>query len=184
MESAHSYVHYGIRTILVPTAIFTRSFVENYALTTKGRDLIVFSENCYFPEVEQFSQSKIFLSAYVNTNTSFLRNTSLWKLLRVLKRPNSRVFALETTASFLALPVPCIPAGPMKVARDREALGMRMDLNRPSPRFCHIIQDLGIRLKTHRLFQVDIDRREQCCAANYEQVVNHVVPSCYSWTML
>jgi hypothetical protein len=40
------------------------------------------------------------------------------------------------------------------------------------------------RLKTHRLFQVDIDRREQCCAANYEQVVNHVVPSCYSWTML
>jgi hypothetical protein len=39
-------------------------------------------------------------------------------------------------------------------------------------------------LKTHRLFQVDIDRREQCCVANYEQVVNHVVPSCYSWTML
>jgi hypothetical protein len=36
------------------------------------------------------------------------------------------------------------------------------------------------RLKTHRLFQVDIDRREQCCAANYEQVVNHVVPNCYS----
>jgi hypothetical protein len=36
------------------------------------------------------------------------------------------------------------------------------------------------RLKTHRLFQVDIDRRGQCCAANYEQVVNHVVPSCYS----
>ena len=32
------------------------------------------------------------------------------------------------------------------------------------------------RLKTHRLFQVDIDRREQCCAANCEQVVNHVVP--------
>jgi hypothetical protein len=40
------------------------------------------------------------------------------------------------------------------------------------------------RLKTHRLFQVDIDRREQCCAANYEKVVNHVGPSCYSWTML
>ena len=36
------------------------------------------------------------------------------------------------------------------------------------------------RLKTHRLVQIDIDRREQCCAANYEQVVNHVVPSCYS----
>jgi recombination DNA repair RAD52 pathway protein len=35
-------------------------------------------------------------------------------------------------------------------------------------------------LKTHRLFQVDINRREQCCAVNYEQVVNHVVPSCYS----
>jgi hypothetical protein len=34
--------------------------------------------------------------------------------------------------------------------------------------------------KTHRLLQVDIDRREQCCAANYEQVVNHAVPSCYS----
>jgi hypothetical protein len=29
-------------------------------------------------------------------------------------------------------------------------------------------------VKTHRLLQVDIDRREQCCAANYEQVVNHV----------
>ena len=39
---------------------------------------------------------------------------------------------------------------------------------------------IATRLKTHRLFQVDIDRREQCCAANYEQVVNHVVPSCYS----
>jgi hypothetical protein len=40
---------------------------------------------------------QIFLSKYVNTNTSFLRNTSLWKLLRVLKRPNSRVCALEST---------------------------------------------------------------------------------------
>ena len=39
---------------------------------------------------------------------------------------------------------------------------------------------ISTRLKTHRLLQVDIDRREQCCAANYEQVVNHVVPSCYS----
>ena len=39
---------------------------------------------------------------------------------------------------------------------------------------------LRTRLKTHRLFQVDIDRRKQCCAANYEQVVNHAVPSCYS----
>ena len=38
----------------------------------------------------------------------------------------------------------------------------------------------GTRLKTHRLFQVDIDRREQCCAANYEQVANHVAPSYYS----
>jgi hypothetical protein len=37
-----------------------------------------------------------------------------------------------------------------------------------------------LRLLTVWLFQVDIDRREQCCAANYEQVVNHVVPSCYS----
>jgi hypothetical protein len=27
----------------------------------------------------------------------------------------------------------------------------------------------------HRLLQVDIDRRDQCCAANYEQVVNQVV---------
>ena len=36
---------------------------------------------------------------------------------------------------------------------------------------------LSTRLKTHRLFQVDIDRRERCCAANYEQVVNHVVPT-------
>ena len=41
-------------------------------------------------------------------------------------------------------------------------------------------QAKSTRLKTHRLLQVDIDRREQCCAANYEQVVNHVVPSCYS----
>jgi hypothetical protein len=62
---------------------------------------------------------------YVNTNTSFLRNTFLWKLLRVLKRLNSRVRALETTASFLVLPVRCIP-GPMKVARGREALRTRM----------------------------------------------------------
>ena len=34
--------------------------------------------------------------------------------------------------------------------------------------------------KNAQLLQVDIDRCEQCCAANYEQVVNHVVPSCYS----
>ena len=34
------------------------------------------------------------------------------KLLRVLKRPNSRACALEITASFLVLPVPCVP-GPM-----------------------------------------------------------------------
>jgi hypothetical protein len=27
------------------------------------------------------------------------------------------------------------------------------------------------------LLQVVIDRREQCCAAHYEQVVNHVVAS-------
>ena len=57
--------------------------------------MIGFSENFYFPEVEQFSLSKIILCQH----TSFLRNTS----------PNSRVCALETTASFLALPVPCIP---------------------------------------------------------------------------
>ena len=37
----------------------------------------------------------------------------------------TRVLALETTASFLALPVPCVP-GPMNVARGREALGTRM----------------------------------------------------------
>ena len=43
-----------------------------------------------------------------------------------------------------------------------------------------ILPKPATRLKTDRLFQVDIDRREQCCAANYEQVVNHVVPSCYS----
>jgi hypothetical protein len=46
-------------------------------------------------------------------------------LLRLLKRPNSRAFALETTASFLTLPVLCIP-WPMKFARDREDLGTRM----------------------------------------------------------
>ena len=40
--------------------------------------------------------------------------------------------------------------------------------------------NISTRLKTHRLLQVDIDRREQCCATNYEQVVNHVVPRCYS----
>jgi hypothetical protein len=57
----------------------------------------------------------------------FLRNISLWKLLRVLKRPNSRACALETIASFLALPVPCIPR-PMKIARSREALGTRIEL--------------------------------------------------------
>ena len=58
---------------------------------------------------------------YQNMSTQILRffvdrNTCLWKLLRVLKRPNSRACALETTASFLALLVPCIPE-PMKVAR-------------------------------------------------------------------
>jgi hypothetical protein len=63
-------------------------------------------------------------------STQILRNNSLRKLLRLLKRPNSRVWcALETTASFLALPFPCIP-GPMKVARGREALGTRMFLLR------------------------------------------------------
>ena len=35
--------------------------------------------------------------------------------------------------------------------------------------------DTTTRLKTHRLLQVDIDRREQCCAANYEQVVNRML---------
>jgi hypothetical protein len=39
--------------------------------------MIGFSENCYFAEVEQFSVGKVSLSNYVNTNTSFLRNTSL-----------------------------------------------------------------------------------------------------------
>jgi hypothetical protein len=68
---------------------------------------------------------KTILSTHVNTNTSFLRNTSLWKLLLVLKRPNSRACALETTVSFFALPVPCVP-GPREDARGREALGTRM----------------------------------------------------------
>ena len=36
----------------------------------------------------------------------------------MLKRPNSRACALETTASFLALPIPCIPE-PMMDARAR-----------------------------------------------------------------
>jgi hypothetical protein len=43
----------------------------------------------------------------------------------VLKHPNSRACALETAASFLALPVPCVP-GPGEEARGREALGTRM----------------------------------------------------------
>jgi hypothetical protein len=68
---------------------------------------------------------KTILSTHVNTNTSFLRNTSLWKLLLVLKRPNSRACALETTASFFALPVSCVP-GPREDARGREALETRM----------------------------------------------------------
>ena len=44
--------------------------------------------------IEQFSPGKIILSKYVNTNTSFLRNTSLLKLLRVLKRPIIQEHAL------------------------------------------------------------------------------------------
>jgi hypothetical protein len=40
----------------------------------------------------------------------------------VLKRPHSRACALETTASFLALPVPCAPE-PREDARGRDALG-------------------------------------------------------------
>ena len=43
-------------------------------------------------------------------------------VIGAIKRPNSRVCALETTANFLALPVPRI-AGPMEVARGRKALG-------------------------------------------------------------
>jgi hypothetical protein len=79
-------------------------------------------------EVEQFLLGKIILSTYVNANTSFLRNTSLWKLLWVLKCPNSRARALETTASFLALPVPYVP-GLREDARGREALGTRMGVD-------------------------------------------------------
>ena len=40
----------------------------SHSRPTKGRDLIGFSENCYFAEVEQFSLGKIILSKYVNTN--------------------------------------------------------------------------------------------------------------------
>ena len=39
----------------------------------------------------------------------------------MLKRPNLRACALETTASFLALPVPCVP-GPRE-ARPRAGPG-------------------------------------------------------------
>ena len=39
----------------------------------------------------------------------------------MLKRPNSSACALETTASFLAIPVPCFP-GPREDARSRKAL--------------------------------------------------------------
>ena len=45
----------------------------------------------------------------------------------MLKRPSSRACALETAASFLALPVPCVP-GTGENARGREALGTRMIL--------------------------------------------------------
>ena len=48
------------------------------------------------------------------------------KIVTELKRPNSNVCALETTASLLALPVPCVP-GPREDVRDQEALGTRMD---------------------------------------------------------
>ena len=37
----------------------------------------------------------------------------------MLKRPNSRACALKTTASSLALPVPCVP-GPREDARGQE----------------------------------------------------------------
>jgi hypothetical protein len=46
----------------------------------------------------------------------------------VLKRPNPRACALETTASFLALPVPYDP-GPREDTRGREALETRIDPN-------------------------------------------------------
>jgi hypothetical protein len=90
-------VTYDTRAVSLSVSLSCVTLVK---VSTKGRDLIGLSENCYFAEVEQFSLEKIFLSKYANTNTSFLGNTCLWKLLRVL--------------SFLALPVPCIP---MKVAR-------------------------------------------------------------------
>jgi hypothetical protein len=73
---------------------------------------------------QKFRSAKLFYQ-HMSTNTSFLRNTSLWKLLRMLKRPNSRACALEFTASLLALPVSCVP-GPREDACGREALGTRM----------------------------------------------------------
>jgi hypothetical protein len=34
--------------------------------------------------------------------------------------------------------------------------------------------------KINNLFQIDIDRREQCCAANYEQYCQHVVTALFN----
>jgi hypothetical protein len=50
----------------------------------------------------------------------------MWTQILVLKRPNSTACALETTASFLPLPVPCVP-GPREDARCPEALGTRIN---------------------------------------------------------
>jgi hypothetical protein len=78
--------------------------------------MIGFLENCYFAEVVQFSLGKKF---YQNMSTQTLRFFVIYTLIylsvkivtRVLKRPspNSRACALETTASFLALPVSMHP---------------------------------------------------------------------------
>jgi hypothetical protein len=46
---------------------------------------------------------------YVITNTLFLCNTWLWKLLHVLRRPNLTACALKPTARFRALSVPSFP---------------------------------------------------------------------------
>jgi hypothetical protein len=95
-------------------SLYNDTITRHSDMVTRHNDMMLLHHDI----MEWYNDIMIFLSqrtAIQNMSTqvdsSFLRNISLWKLLQVLKRkrPNSRVCALETTASFLALPVPCIP---------------------------------------------------------------------------
>ena len=67
----------------------------------------------------RYSLGKIILSTYESTQIlRFFVILHCENCYGSVKRPNTRACALETTASFLALPVPCV-SGPTEDARPR-----------------------------------------------------------------